>query len=210
MTALIEFWNNLVLAQQIFLCIAIPATLLLVILIVMMLIGFGNDDVDSDTDIADEFEGDGDASATDSDTLDAGLSFFTLRGIVSMFCIMGWSGLIFLDAEMGLPVWAGVAISVALGILTLFLVALAMRGISRLQSSGNLDLRNAIGKVGQVYLTIPADGTSAGKVNLTVQDQFKEFTAITTAKEPIKTGQYVRVVSVSEAGVLLVEPINNK
>jgi membrane protein implicated in regulation of membrane protease activity len=206
MTAFIEFWNALVLGQQIFLCIAIPATLLLIILIVMMLVGFGNDDVDGDT--ADEFDGESDADATDGDTRDAGLSFFTLRGIVSMFSIMGWSGLIFLDAGMGLPVWAGVAISVALGLLTLFLVALAMRGISRLQSSGNLDLRNAIGKVGQVYLTIPADGASAGKVNLTVQEQFKEFSAITTAKEPIKTGAYVRVVSVSESGVLLVEPIN--
>ncbi len=210
MTALIEFWNNLVLGQQIFLCIAIPATLLLIVLIVMMLVGFGDDDVDGDADIADDFDGEGDADATDSDTPDAGLSFFTLRGIVSMLSIMGWSGLIFLDAEMGLPTAAGVAISVALGLLTLFLVALAMKGISKLQSSGNLDLRNAIGKVGQVYLTIPADGTSAGKVNLTVQEQFKEFTAITTAKEPLKTGQYVRVVSVSESGVLVVEPINNK
>lgn len=210
MTALIEFWNNLVLGQQIFLCIAIPATLLLIVLIVMMLVGFGDNDVDGDADIADDFDGEGDADATDSDTPDAGLSFFTLRGIVSMLSIMGWSGLIFLDAEMGLPTAAGVAISVALGLLTLFLVALAMKGISKLQSSGNLDLRNAIGKVGQVYLTIPADGTSAGKVNLTVQEQFKEFTAITTAKEPLKTGQYVRVVSVSESGVLVVEPINNK
>ena len=162
------------------------------------------------SDIADEFDGEGDADATDGDTPDAGLSFFTLRGIVSMFCIMGWSGLVFLDKEMGMSVGLGVAISVALGLLTLFLVALAMKGISKLQSSGNLDLRNAIGKVGQVYLTIPADGASAGKVNLTVQEQFKEFSAITTAKEPIKTGQYVRVVSVSEAGILLVEPINKK
>ena len=85
-----------------------------------------------------------------------------------------------------------------------------MKGISKLQSSGNLDLSNAIGKVGQVYLTIPADSASAGKVNLTVQEQYKEFSAITTAKEPIKTGQYVRVVAVSESGVLVVEPINSK
>ena len=85
-----------------------------------------------------------------------------------------------------------------------------MRGIARLQSSGNLDIRNAIGKVGQVYLTIPADGKSAGKVNLTVQEQFKEFSAMTTANEPIKTGEYVRVVSVSDTGVLMVEPINKQ
>lgn len=208
MTALIEFWNSLILGQQIFLCIAVPATLLMIILIVMMLIGFGEDDVDSDTDISDEFDGESDASSTDGDTPDAGLSFFTVRGIVSMLCIMGWSGLIFLDPAMGIPMWGGVAISVALGLITLFLVALAMKGISKLQSSGNLDLRNAIGKVGQVYLTIP-EGGGSGKVNLTVQEQFKEFTAITTSNDAIKTGQYVRVVAVSESGVLVVEPINN-
>ena len=67
MTALIEFWNNLVLGQQIFLCIAVPATLLLVILIVMMLVGMGDDDVDSD--VADEFDGEGDADAADGEVM---------------------------------------------------------------------------------------------------------------------------------------------
>ena len=104
----------------------------------------------------------------------------------------------------------GILISVVLGVLAMVLVAFAMRGISKLQSSGNLDIRNAIGKVGQVYLTVPAGGRSSGKVNLTIQEQFKEFSAITTSEEPIKTGAYVRVVSVSETGILVVEPINKK
>ncbi len=197
---LAEFWNGLVLGQQIFLCVAIPATVLMIVLIVSMLVGIGDDDIDAgDTDID-----------SDGDVADAGLSFFTLRGIVSMLCIMGWSGFVFLDADLGLPTPIGVLISVVLGMITLVLVAFAMRGIARLQSSGNLDIRNAIGKVGQVYLTIPADGKSAGKVNLTVQEQFKEFSAMTVGNEPIKTGEYVRVVSVSDTGVLMVEPINKQ
>ncbi len=197
---LAEFWNGLVLGQQIFLCVAIPATVLMIVLIVSMLIGIGDDDIDAgDTDID-----------SDGDVADAGLSFFTLRGIVSMLCIMGWSGFVFLDTDLGLPTPIGVLISVVLGMITLVLVAFAMRGIARLQSSGNLDIRNAIGKVGQVYLTIPADGKSAGKVNLTVQEQFKEFSAMTAGNEPIKTGEYVRVVSVSDTGVLMVEPINKQ
>ena len=197
---LAEFWNGLVIGQQVFLCIAVPATVLMIIMIVSMLIGFGDDDVDAgDTDID-----------SDTDVADAGLSFFTLRGIVSMLCIMGWSGFVFLDADLGLPMPIGILISVALGMITLVLVAFAMRGISRLQSSGNLDIRNAIGKVGQVYLTIPAGGKAAGKVNLTIQEQFKEFSAMTAGDEPIKTGEYVRVVSVSDTGVLMVEPINKQ
>ena len=200
-----EFWNSLILAQQVFVCIAIPATVLLIIQIVMMLIGMGEGDTDVDGDgIPDEVDAFGD----EDDIPDGGLSFFTLRGIISMLCIMGWSGLIFLDPSLSIPIPLGFVISFLLGVLAMVLVAFAMRGISKLQSSGNLDLRNAIGKVGQVYLTIPGGGKASGKINLTVQEQYKEFTAITTVEESLKTGSYVRVVALSESGVLVVEPIN--
>ena len=110
MGVLAEFWNGLVLGQQIFLCVAIPATVLMIVLIVSMLIGIGDDDIDAgDTDID-----------SDGDVADAGLSFFTLRGIVSMLCIMGWSGFVFLDTDLGLPTPIGVLISVVLGMILWF------------------------------------------------------------------------------------------
>ena len=37
-----------------------------------------------------------------------------------------------------------------------------------------------------------------------------QFEAITMAEETLKTGAYVRVVSVNDAGILLVEPISEK
>ncbi len=199
---LIDLWNSLVVGQQVFLCAAVPATLLLIVMIITMLIGMGGGDADLD--------GDADADGLDIDGADAGLSLFTSRGIVAMLAIMGWSGFILLDPSIGLHWAIGTVISLALGFLTLFLVALAMRGISRLQSSGNLDISRAIGKVAQVYLTIPANGVSAGKVNITIQERLTEISAITTSDEPIATGSYVRVVSVSEGGVLVVEPLKDK
>ena len=95
---LIEFWNSLILGQQIFLCIAVPATVLLVVLIVTMLFGMGDSDADADLD----GDGDFDADDVDGDLPDAGLSFFTLRGIVAMLSIMGWSGLVFLDPSLNI------------------------------------------------------------------------------------------------------------
>ena len=202
---LVEFWESLIIGQQIFVCIAIPATILLVIQTVMMLIGLGTGDADLDGDgIPDEL----DAPVDESDAPDGDLAFFTLRGIISMLCIMGWSGLVFLDPSLSIPLPLGILISFALGVAALVLVAFAMRGISKLQSSGNLDLRNAIGKVGQVYLTVPAGGKASGKINLTIQEQYKEFTAITTADTDLKTGSYVRVVALSESGILVVEPVS--
>lgn len=212
---MIEFWNGLILGQKIFLCIAVPSTMLLIIQIIMMLVGLGGhgdadtgDGADLDGDGVPDTDADGDAGL-DSDTPDSGLSVFSFRGIVSMLCIMGWSGFGLLDPGTGLPVWAGIAISAALGILTLIGVAFAMKAISRLQQSGNLDMRNAVGKVGQVYLTVPAGGRAAGKVNLTVQEQLREFPAVTTGNTELKTGAYVRVVAFAENGTLVVEPIAN-
>ena len=198
---IIEFWNSLMLGQQIFFCIAVPATIALIVMIVTMLIGLGGGDADLD--------GDGDPGV-DGDIPDSGLSLFTSRGIVAMLAVMGWSGFVFLDSEIGLHPVVGVAIALALGLITLVLVAFAMRAISRLQSSGNLDLSNAIGKVAEVYLTIPEAGRAAGKVTVTVQERLVEVSAITANSEPIKTGSYVRIVSVSENGILMVEPLNSE
>jgi len=40
---MLDFWNSLSTAAQVFYCVAIPATLVLVIQTVLMFIGFGDD-----------------------------------------------------------------------------------------------------------------------------------------------------------------------
>jgi hypothetical protein len=87
-------------------------------------------------------------------------------------------------------------------------MAYLMRAVYRLQSSGNIDVENCIGKIGEVYIPIPSAGNGAGKVNLTVQEKFSEFSAITTGGDQLKTGSFVRVVAVGPSGVLVVEPID--
>jgi hypothetical protein len=122
-----------------------------------------------------------------------------------MLCIMGWSGVALL--ETALPKTVSLLIAFLLGVATLFGMALLMKAVYRLQSSGNIDLGNAIGKVGQVYIPIPAGGKSSGKVNITVQEKLTECEAITVSDETLATGSYVRVTAVGEGGVLVVEPL---
>ncbi len=191
---MIEWWNGLMLAQQIFALVGIGATVLLVIQMAMLIFGFG-DDSDADVDDVDGDIGDGD-----------GLALFTVKGIVAMLCITGWTGVVFLGTEMN-PALAYV-LAFLCGFATLVIMAYVMKAISRLQSSGNIEIGNAIGKVGQVYIPIKPNGS--GKVNVTVQGQYSEFTAITTAHETLATGSYVRIVAVDEAGTLVVEPIKGK
>jgi membrane protein implicated in regulation of membrane protease activity len=197
---MINWWNELLLIQQIFALIALPSTLLIVIQTVLMLIGIGGDggaDADADIDIDDGIE-----------LPDDGLAIFSVRGVTSMLCITGWVAVALL--ETSLPQGISIAIAILCGVATLIGMAYLMRAVYRLQSSGNIDIENCVGKIGEVYIPIPATGNGSGKVNLTVQEKFSEFTAITTAGEQLKTGSFVRVVAVGPSGVLVVEPIDKK
>ena len=195
---MINWWNELDLIQQIFALIALPSTVLIIIQTVLLLIGIGGE---SDTDVdVDDVDG--------IDLPDDGLAIFSIRGILSMLCITGWVAVALL--ETSLPAGVSIGIAIACGVATLIGMAYLMRAVNRLQSSGNIDVGNCIGKIAEVYIPIPAAGSGSGKVNLTVQEKFSEFTAITTAVEQLKTGSYVRVVAVNEAGVLVVEPIDKK
>lgn len=194
---MINWWNELLLIQQIFALIAIPSTFLIVLQTVLMLIGIGGDNA---------ADADGDLEVDDLEVPDDGLAIFTVRGVTSMLCITGWVAVALL--ETSLPQGISIAIAILCGVATLIGMAYLMRAVYRLQSSGNIDVENCIGKIGEVYIPIPSSGNGAGKVNLTVQEKFSEFSAITTGGDQLKTGSFVRVVAVGPSGVLVVEPID--
>lgn len=194
---MINWWNSMIPAQQILALIAIPATLILVVQTVMVLLGFGEGGDGADADADDVLDG---------DVEDGGLGLFSVRGIVAMLCIMGWSGVALL--ETALPKAVSILIAFLLGVATLFGMAYLMKLIYRLQSSGNIDIGNAIGKVGQVYIPIPADGKAGGKITVTVQERLTECEAITVGDTMLETGTYVRITAVGDGGVLVVEPLS--
>lgn len=198
---MILWWQSLDLAQQIFALVGVGATVILLIQTVMLLFGL-DDEADVDCDCCD-----GDLDA-DLDGAGDGLAFFSVRGIVAMLAILGWTGVVFLGMDM--PRAIAISLAIVCGLLTLVAMAYIMRAISRLQSSGNIDVENCIGKVGQVYIPIKPGASAHGKVNITVQGTYSEFLAITTADHVLPTGSYVRVVGVEESGVLLVEPIDSQ
>ena len=201
---MIEWWVSLSLIQQIFACIAVPSTIILIIQTVLLLLGIGEGGGDADVEV----DGDLDAQVDYDGIGGDGLALFSVRGIVSMLAVMGWSAIALLETAM--PQAVSIAIAVVLGVLMLFVMAYIMKAISKLQSSGNIDVGNAVGKVAQVYIPIPENGNGAGKVHITIQEQYCEFNAITTVAEKIKTGAYVRVVAVDDIGTLVVEPITSK
>ncbi len=188
---MLDWWNNLEVIQQVFALIAIPSTLIMVIQTIMLVVGMASD---TDMDVDDVPE-----------TPDDGLTLFSVRGIVTMLAVTGWSAVALVDSGVGQLL--SVLIALALGFLSLVGMAYLMRIVYRLQASGNIDVGNAVGKVAQVYIPIAAEAKKTGKVTMTLQEKYCEFDAITTAHQTLVTGSYVRVVAVDGAGVLVVEPL---
>ncbi|MBR4896789.1 MAG: hypothetical protein IKZ41_10185, partial [Clostridia bacterium] len=117
---MINWWNSMDTVGQIFALIAIPSTLVLVVQTILLLFGLGGaaDGIDIDGDgIPDTpgFEGDG----------DGGLALFSLRGIMSMAAVAGWSGLVMHEA--GIPLAVTVLLAAAFGFLAMVAIAFVMK-----------------------------------------------------------------------------------
>lgn len=196
---MIQWWNNLDVFSRVYALIAIPSTLILLLQTVMLFLGLGADEDGIDltgNDIPDT-PGDGGAD---------GLTLFSVRGIMAMLCIGGWSGLALYASGVSRPLT--IVLSFLCGAAALFAIAYMMKAAMKLQSSGNIDLGHAIGKTGRVYIPIPANSTGSGKITLTVQERFIEAEAVTTAERKLATGEPVRVVATDNAGLLVVEPLS--
>lgn len=221
---MIAWWQSLTTLEHVLLYIAVPATLILLIQTLLLFMGgvtdSGSDGVNLDGDGIPDMDGldlDGD-DIPDVDGVDldgdgipdahqegpaAGLHLLTIRGIIAFLTLFGWSGLCFL--QIGLPPVLAVFLGIPVGLAGMVGTALILREAIKLQYDGTLRVRNAVGLRGCVYLTIPPCRTAPGKVNVTVQEQLREFEAVTDSAGPIPTGSLIRVTGLAEGNVLLVE-----
>ncbi|WP_324823007.1 NfeD-like protein [Sinanaerobacter sp. ZZT-01] len=216
---MVEWWNELDEILKILYCIAIPATLIMVIQTILSLVGGfeGGAGVDFSDTSGIDFNGGSDIGDL-SDASDLGgddflgdggnpadfsiMSMFTLQGIVTFLTVMGWTSIVAIGA--GTPAAISIIVGVALGFVSMFAVAKLIHISGKLTENGTLNLNNAIGENGKVYIPIPAESTGEGKVTLYLQGRYAECDAITFEKEQIATGTMVRITDVRN-GVLIVE-----
>ncbi|MCK3682660.1 hypothetical protein [Maribellus sp. YY47] len=189
-------WSTMELFERIFWYLAIPTTLILILLMVLSIFG-GDTDTDVDTDV--------DADISDGDTIP--FQFISLKNIVAFFAVFGWSGIGFINA--GMEPWLVIVLAVFCGLLMMSLMATLFYLMSKLAENGTLKMNNAIGKLGEVYLRIPAERGGMGKVQLTVQGSVRTLDAITDDLDEIATASIVQVVDVIDDSILLVKKQGN-
>ncbi|MFZ5857152.1 MAG: hypothetical protein ACOYZ6_09985 [Chloroflexota bacterium] len=134
---------------------------------------------------------------------DADVSFklLSLQGLTSFFMMFGLVGLALLKA--GLPVLLTVLGGIIAGLGTVTIISLIFTQMKRLQTDGTVNIQNTIGQDGNVYLTIPKNGS--GQVQIIVQGSLKIFDAVSSNKNPISTGEKIHVVGVAGGNTLIVE-----
>jgi len=141
-----------------------------------------------------------DAAYTDTDV---SFKFISLQGLTAFFMMFGLVGLaLSKSAQADLVSLGG---GIVAGVFTVWVISRIIIGAQKLQSEGTINMRNAIGLEGTVYLRIPAD--DIGKVNLVLQGALKEFNAVAADKAVIQTGERVRVVGLAAGETLVVERI---
>lgn len=188
-----SWWEALSTLQKIHWAIALPSTLIFLIQLTMTLIGG-----DTDTD-----GGDGHGFDADGDGMDDGMHILSIRSIMSFLMFYGWSGLAAIERG-GLAWWGVSGISLVIGTVMMLFTAWLFFTLIKLQESGTMKLSNAIGKKGEVYLTIPAKKQGEGKIQLIIQGSYKTLDAMTEDVEDIKTGTFVEVVEIAN-GILIVK-----
>lgn len=175
----------------------------LVIQTILSVIGIGAESLDVG-------DAGGSAEAVDFDA-DAAHSMFvhvlSIRALVAFFTFFGLGGLA--GNAAGLDPRSTVFVAIGGGLASMLIVAYVMNLLVGLHSSGSLDMSNAIGKTGRVYLRVPAEKKGQGKVHVVVQGRTVEARAVTSGPE-LATGSAARVVALVDAGTLEVTSAEEK
>lgn len=218
---MIAWWESLTALEHILLYIAVPATLILLLQTILLFVG-GMDDAGAETDgdldgvpdgdwdgvpdLSPDLDGDGipDDSPAESDAGAGSLHLFTLRGVVAFLTLFGWGALWL--CQIGAHPWLALVLGAGLGLAGMAGIAILTREAVKLQYDGTLDIRNALGLAGTVYLTVPAARQGPGKVNVLVQEQLREFDAVTDSAGAIPTGADIVVTGLAGRDTLLVAP----
>ena len=126
-----------------------------------------------------------------------GLNFFSLKAIVAFVTFFGWGGYFY--GHLG---WTGLAIAFGCGLIMMFLTALVVSLLLKMQQSGNITPAELVGQRGTVYRTVPAGRAPGGMVTVTLPGCTRQVSA--RADDELKTGTAVVISENLGGGSFLV------
>jgi membrane-bound ClpP family serine protease len=153
-----------------------------------------------------DFDVDGDGDVELGEHLDSGFGdfrFISFRSLVAFFAFFGWGGVI--SYENGIKGFGAFFIALVFGLIMMFVTALLLYFMLKMQHSGNIDPDDVIGSLGTVYLRIPGGRADIGKVTAEVKGTSQEIVAV--ADEEIPRGCSVKIIEQVDGKRYLVEKV---
>jgi len=162
--------------------------------LVFMAVG-GAGDLDVDTAAGGDGHGDpGDA-----------FKILSVQVIAAFLMGFGWAGLgAYRGSELSWQ-WS-LAIGAVGGVGMVWLLMILLKFILSLQSSGNVNINDALGVEGTVYISVPGDG-KRGQVRIVVGGRQRIYNAISEDKSPIESRRRIKVVQVGTDSTLTVRAV---
>ena len=179
-----DWWQALTGDLQIFYAIAFISSFFLLVQIALLAFGIG-----ADVDIGDE---------------DPSSGFLSIRTLTAFSFAFGWTGVLMKQADRSTAASVGVAI--AAGLAVFLAVGLLWRSFAKLGESGSIDYQSAVGAHGTVYLTVAANRSKPGKVEVMVQGRMRVINALTESDENLPAQTAITVVGVVDPSTVLVAP----
>lgn len=175
-----------------FLYSAIAGGALFVVQLALSAVGAGDADIDI---------GGHHGDVTGHSSADTAFKLLSLQGLTAFFAMFGLVGLALYEESRVGPTFSVLGAMIG-GSLTTWLISKIFRAAKKLEGSGTIDLQNALGLTGTVYLGIGPQ--KPGKVTLTMAGRLLTLDAV-SAGQTLETGTEVRVVRVLGDGSISVE-----
>lgn len=182
------WWDGLSVVLKIYWGIAVPFTLFFVLQLVLSFLGAESPDDLPDSEIE----------------ADHGIpfQFLTVKNLIGFFTIFAWTGIA--CTEAGFSNGITLLLATVAGLMMMGLMAGLFYLMMKSGADGTMKIRNAIGQVGEIYLTIQPRRTGMGKIQVKVSGSLRTLDAMTDDEKPLTSGQLAQVVEIVNDNILLV------
>jgi hypothetical protein len=168
---------------------AIVGTTFFTLRIVLMLVGLGHGDLEISHDI-------------DHPDSSHDFQIFSLQSIAAFAMGFGWGAFAaYRGTQWGIG--GELASGGICGGIMVWALAVGLRAMADLTSSGNIEIARAVGREGDVYVTVPAGGTARGQVRLVIEERQRIYNAI-SGEDDLPRGTRVKVVKINDDNTVTV------
>ena len=142
-----------------------------------------------------------DADVPGHDTTPA-FKLLSVQAMTGFLMGFGWGGFAALKGSH-FPMLGAIGIGVLCGLGMMWVLAMVLRAMHELESSGNIDLSDVVGHEAVVDVTVPAQRKGRGRINVVVDQRQRSYPAVTEGMELGRAAR-VRVVGMDGDNTLMV------